>query len=434
MLYLNRGFFWTQTKAIRSFYFVWQGDENIKKNDFQGAIDNYRKALTIYPEHAKAHYNLGNIYFWYELYTAPAEKKTVKVYRYNKKLDKFLFHEEKADEGPGSGENSAEAAYKLATKYHPNFINAWINLGLVRLNQYELDGAMYAFMKAVNANPTIVKIPLIFNNQPSITYNRAVAYYNLGRVYQLKADSAEFPELQNVFYNQAIRYYNKANEINPNSFRTNYNLALVYQLEKDNPLAIKHYCKAIELEPLKYEPHYNLGILLKREERYAEAAEEIKKAAMIIDTSQDEIVARYFFNILQEVSDRANTLAQAKAKYEKTYTVPEDSIIYEVVLAPLVKERKRQEEILKEEERLKQQEELEKEKDKGFSPMTDLLYKDFAKCSVIAAQEKAEEEPLLSPPTKQHIEHKSIIDLIEEYDREQKQKQWDKYLESSGSV
>src|SRR3989339_1714290 len=229
MMFLKKDALWTQTKMARAFYYVWQGDENIKKNNFQAAIDNYKTALKIYPEHSKAHYNLGNIYFWYELYTASPVRQPVKTYRYDKTVDKFILHIEdpKTLDDP---ENSAEAAYIKATEVNPNYINAWINLGLVRFMKYDIDGSIIAFMKAINANPQVIEVPFIYNNKKNINYNRSVAYFNLARVYDEMATSTDYEELRTSYLLQAMNYYEKSLQINQDSYKTNYNLATTFQL------------------------------------------------------------------------------------------------------------------------------------------------------------------------------------------------------------
>lgn len=359
MAYLNRDGIWTQTKMARAFYYVWQGDENIKANNFQAAIDNYKTALKIYPEHPKAHYNLGNIYFWYEVYTASPVKKPIKTYRYDKNLDKFVLHIEEPKNVEDT-ENSAEAAYIRATEVQPNYINAWVNLGLVRLKKYDLDGSIRAFMNAINANPTIVNIPFIFNNENSLKHNRSVAYYNLGFVYNQMAESTDFKELKESYFIEALQYYRKALELNPDSYKNLYNLAHTYQMLGRSNSAIQEYCKAIKFKPFDYPPHYNLGLILRDQKRYTASASELKKSAMLIDTGKNPTKAEYIFRILNEVSFKsaAKELSTIQQQNQTTYPIPKDGIIAEVIGKPIlekqkeIKEKEEQEEakLLKEEE------------------------------------------------------------------------------------
>lgn len=386
MAYLHRDYLWQQTSMARAFYYVWQGDENIKANDFQAAIDNYKKALKVYPEHAKAHYNLGNIYFWYELYSASSEKTPVKVFRYNPKPGKFVLVIEQPTQD-GDSENSAEAAYAKATEVYPDYINAWINLGIIKAQAYDLEGAIRSFMKAINANPMIINIPFLFNNEPSIKYNRAVAYYNLGHVYHQMAIASDYPEIRSDYLLKTLKYYQKSYEINPNSYKTNYNLGLVNQiLDRESP-AINQYCKAIKLEPFKFEAHYNLGILLKKQERYTAAAEELKKAAMmatfgvdspkaLYDVEGDKAKTNYIFRILSDASFRSAAMEQTQRKLfeETTYPYPEEGIIADVVVNPYLDDIKKAE--------AKEQETAKDKKDKEEKPLTKLeeAEMDFSRC------------------------------------------------------
>ena len=410
MGYLNRDLLWKQTKVARAFYFVWQGDENIKANNFQAAIDFYKTALKIYPEHSKAHYNLGNIYFWYEVYTASPIRQPTKTFRYNPDLNKFVLIVE-----PPSGdedlETSAEAAYIKATEVNPNFINAWVNLGLVRLNNYNLDGSIEAFTKAINANPIIVNIPFIYNNEGSIKFNRSVAYYNLARVYDEMAYSTDYDEIREEYLIQSMRYYKKSLEIYNQSYDTNYNLALTYQqLRRDTP-AIDHYCSAIKLEPLKYPAHYNLGVLLKRQERYTSSAAEIKKAAMLIDYGTDTTKAEYVFRILTDVSYRsaAQELSRIRELRQTTYPMPKTGIIAEVLGEPMLEE---QEKLKQEQQKEKQEEETE---DSNMGSMASVK-KYFSTCVTDTnyfekEKEKFEIEPDWIKTNKEYIDQITDISI-----------------------
>lgn len=373
MGYLNREMIWQQTKMARAFYFVWQGDESIKANNFQAAIDNYKTALKIYPEHPKAHYNLGNIYFWYEVYTASPVKQPVKTYRYDKDLDKFVLHIEEPTNVEDT-ENNAEAAYIRATEVQPNYINAWINLGLVRLQKYDLDGAIRAFMNAINANPTIVDIPLIFNNEGSLQHNKSVAYYNLGYVYNQMAESCDYKELRESYYVEALRYYKKALELNPNSYKNLYNLAHTYQMLTRYNSAIQEYCKAIKFKPFDYPPHYNLGVILNDQKRYTASASELKKAAMLVDTGKDSVKAEYIFRILNEVSFKsaAKELSAIEHENETTYPIPKEGIIAEVIGKPILEKQKELE--------IKKQEQAQQLQQEDESTSLDAVTKYFSAC------------------------------------------------------
>lgn len=405
MMFLKKDALWTQTKIARAFYYVWQGDENIKKDNFQAAIDNYKTALKIYPEHSKAHYNLGNIYFWYELYTASPVRQPVKTYRYDKTVDKFILHIEdpKTLDDP---ENSAEAAYIKATEVNPNYINAWINLGLVRFMKYDIDGSIIAFMKAINANPQVIEVPFIYNNKKNINYNRSVAYFNLARVYDEMATSTDYEELRTSYLLQAMNYYEKSLQINQNSYKTNYNLATTFQLLDREAPSINQYCKAIKINPFKFSAHYNLGMVLKKQERYLAAASEIKKAAMLVDAGGDDHKSEFLFRILNDVSFRAAASELSKLERMKTelYPIPKKGIIADVIGKPL----------LAQQEELKIKEEKEEKKvDESISKQDVEEY--FASCVTDpnyydAIQEKFQLQPDWIYVNKELIEQMMDLD------------------------
>ena len=65
-LFVFKDFYKAQWHKTLSFYYVYVGDNAYKKHKPQKAIDNYIKALELYPKHYRAQYNLGNLYVVYE--------------------------------------------------------------------------------------------------------------------------------------------------------------------------------------------------------------------------------------------------------------------------------------------------------------------------------------------------------------------------------
>ena len=143
------GWYLKQINKARGMYYVYEGDKAFKEQKLQKAIDNYNRGLRLYPEHAKARCNLGNIYVMYE---------------------DFL---------------SATGSYEEALKYKPDFIVCRMNLGIVeaeKLSNY--DSAIRNYDTIIKTKPTI---PLIFSNWKSTKQNRAIASYNKGLAFRGKS-------------------------------------------------------------------------------------------------------------------------------------------------------------------------------------------------------------------------------------------------------
>jgi len=263
-----------------AFYYVWQADQAYKEGLFQEAIRKYNHAVNLYPEHYKAHYNLGNIYVVYEDY------------------------------------NSAVSSYEKALMANPDYLNARINLGIVLTQQIlDIDRGINEYKKAINSKPFVINVPFIFNNKHHIWHSKAIAYYNLGLAYKSKSllykpDSMFVKEC----LKQAAQYYRNSIKIEPNNYETHYNLALTMQLLGVYSESLEEYCKAISLEPLNYESHYNLAILLRQRFLYQESLKELEKAGLLIDSRGDYFKTAYIYQMLNDINQRA--IAKRSVQYE----------------------------------------------------------------------------------------------------------------------
>ena len=258
-----------QVKKCVGFYWVYRGDKYYKKNKTQHAIDCYKKALTYYPEHYRARYNLANIYVVYEDYYSALEQ------------------------------------YSKALEIKPDFMIARIDYALVLSSAaFNHDKAISEYKKAIEKKPKWIYIPFFINNRKTYNYNSAVAYYNMGLAYRAKSllvgenkfSAREYLRLSVEAYKKALK--------NLKNYEIYYNLALTHQLLKNNKDAGRNYCRAIELEPLRYEAHYNLAILLRDMKMYRDSVEEFKKAGLILDIDGDNIKTRYIYDVLSGVTQK----------------------------------------------------------------------------------------------------------------------------------
>ena len=258
-----------QVKKCIGFYWVYRGDKYYKKHKTQHAINCYKKALTYYPEHYRARYNLANIYVVYEDYYSALEQ------------------------------------YSKALEIKPDFMIARIDYALVLSSAaFNHDKAISEYKKAIEKKPKWIYIPFFINNRKTYNYNSAVAYYNMGLAYRAKSllvgenkfSAREYLRLSVEAYKNALK--------NLKNYEIYYNLALTHQLLKNNKEAGQNYCMAIEIAPLRYEAHYNLAILLRDMKMYRESVEEFKKAGLILDIDGEYIKTRYIYDVLSGVMQK----------------------------------------------------------------------------------------------------------------------------------
>jgi len=268
-LFVFKDFYKAQWHKTLSFYYVYVGDNAYKKHKPQKAIDNYIKALELYPKHYRAQYNLGNLYVVYEDFY------------------------------------SALDAYSKALQLRPDFTVARINYAIVLSEAlFNYDRAIEEYNLAVQNIPKWVYIPFIVNKKNSYKHNKAVAYYNQGLAWRGK--SLLFGDdrfIARKYLENSAESYEKALKT-MKTYDVYYNLGIVYHLLREPEYAGYYYCKAIEKEPMKYEAHYNLAILLRGMKRYPDSIEEFKKAGLLLDSNGDSNKTVYVYDILNEVNQK----------------------------------------------------------------------------------------------------------------------------------
>ena len=283
-------------KQVVAFYYVFKGDQDYQKRQYQNAINNYNYALQLYPEHSKAQYNLGNIYTTFEDFY------------------------------------SAIGCYEKTLNIQPNYINARINLGILLSEQiHDIDRAINEYINAVNSNPGKIKIPFLYDNSKYLKVSKAIAYYNLGLAYRAKSLLYGYDSISSRgFLMNAADNYKKSLEIEPNNYDARYNLALTLHILGNYSEALQEYCKAIKIAPLNYDVHYNLALLLKQMGRYQDSLQELEQASLILSAKGEIDKTQYVYQILGDVRLKAN-IKREKKNRDKDKTdnqeVPFDEII-----------------------------------------------------------------------------------------------------------
>lgn len=283
-VYYHQQFVLHQVDKVKGMYYVYKGDKAYKVMDTKDAIKYYNTALSLYPKHYGAWYNLGNIYVAYEDYS------------------------------------SALYAYSQAFKYNPKMMIARMNYGIVSSEMLgDFDSAIKQYNEVINTKRRLIDIPYIYNNKTSYKKNKAIAYYNKGVTYRLKAlYTTEDWEVQRRYMAQAIKAYEKSIKIDKNSYEAQYNLGVAYHTTGDYRRAGECYCRAIAINPMDYQAHYNLAVLLRKLGHYDDAYDEIDKASTLITAlNENSAIQQYVAIVLNDITRSVYGRDNYREKLEK---------------------------------------------------------------------------------------------------------------------
>ncbi|RPI23452.1 MAG: tetratricopeptide repeat protein [Acidobacteria bacterium] len=184
-----------------------------ERGENDAAIAEWRKALAISPDDAKAHNNFG-----------------ISLWRQGA-FDEAIVH------------------YQRALQINPDYAEANNNLGVALVRQEKWDPAIANFEKALERYP-----------------ESADLHNNLGRAYAGKGR-----------LDTAIKHWRKAVELNPNSADVRNNLGTgLFRSEKWDQ-AIDQWQKAVEINPGFLPARYNLGRGLAQKGRFDQAIMEWQK-------------------------------------------------------------------------------------------------------------------------------------------------------------
>jgi Flp pilus assembly protein TadD len=162
------------------------------------AIDCYRRAISIKPDHVMALNNLGNA---------------------------LVAH---------GDSDAAVASYRNALAFKPDSMETHYNLGVALQARGELDGAIDCYQKAVSLKPDSV-----------------AACYNLGNAYSARRK-----------LNEAVASYRKVLELRPDFAGALSNLGNALQAQGKPNEAADCYRKAVALDPTNAGAYNNLGNVL----------------------------------------------------------------------------------------------------------------------------------------------------------------------------
>ena len=212
------------------------------------AVTNYEEAISIKPDYAKAHFNLGG-----SLHELGQLKAAVKSYEKTLEIEPGyaeaynnlgnVFKELKQND-------AAVKSYKKALEFKPDYVEAQYSLGIMfqDLGQFEAAINCYEMVLAIKPNFTGV-------------------YNNLGNVYkELKQDDA------------AIESYKKALEIKPDYVEAQYSLGILFQDLGQFEAAINCYEMVLAIKPNFADAYNNLGVAFLNLDQLDKAVKSYKAA------------------------------------------------------------------------------------------------------------------------------------------------------------
>jgi len=216
---LEHGLHWTQARSTSAPAWFCLGVAYDKSGQIAQAIDAYRQALRIDPEHAGAWSNLGNAYA-----DSGQSAKAIDAYRQALRIDpehaRAWYNLAVAYADPGQTAQAIDA-YRQALRINSEYAKAWNNLGNAYHRSGQIVQAIDAYRQALRINP-----------------EDTGAWYNLGNTYHASGQTA-----------QAIDAYRQALRINPEFAEAWYNLGATYKFAGQNDRALEVYRQLKTLSP-----------------------------------------------------------------------------------------------------------------------------------------------------------------------------------------
>ena len=217
----------------------------------KGAAKMFETAVSIKPEYAEAHKNLGI---------------TLRDI--------------------GQLDNAVESLNN-AIAIDPNYVDAHYNLAITLKDLNHLDKAVKSYNKVIELNPNFVQAHNNLGNIYKDLEQSESAIQSYTKAIEIKPDFAHahnnlgnaFKDLEN--YKDAIKSYKKAIAINPNFSEAHNNLGNVFKDHGELGDAVKSYKKAVELNSDFAEAYYNLGNTYKKLNRKQKALVFLEKAGAI---------------------------------------------------------------------------------------------------------------------------------------------------------
>jgi len=231
------------------------------------AVDCFRKALQLQPDHVNACLNLG-VVLKAQGKLDEAAGNFRKVLKLRPGFMGAYLHLGNVCKEQGKFDDAAEC-FQNALRLKPDYVEARVNLGNVLKEQGRLDEAIESFRKVLALKPDYAEVHNNLGNVLQAQGKLDAAVESFGKALALKPDYAEAGNnLGNVFKAQgkldaAITCYHEAIKCRPDSARGCCNLGNALREQGDLGAATESFRKALALEPDCIEAHTGMGAVLK---------------------------------------------------------------------------------------------------------------------------------------------------------------------------
>ncbi len=276
----------TQPKADD---FLLQAGDKYKQGDYEGAIRDLDRAISLNPNYAYAYTNRG---------VAKANLGQVEeaIADYNKALE--------LDSNLASTYNNrgvlrlnlgnrtdAMADFDAALRLNPKLLQAYNNRGKARSLQGDLSGAIQDYSEAIALNPNVAEV---FNNR--------------GNARSLQGDLSE-----------AIKDYNEAIGLDPNLADAYYNRALAKSDLGQKEQAIADYSQAVALNNGYWQAMNNIGLIKYEMGQRQEAVQQWQQAVTV---AANELEPRFALAVAlysQGNQDQSISMSRKVLQSDKRY-------------------------------------------------------------------------------------------------------------------
>ena len=218
---------------------------------FDQAINEFKKALTIKPDYSEVNYNLGLTF---------------------QELCQL---------------NAAIECYEKATTLKPDYAEAHNNLGVILKELGQVDASVESYEKALAINPNYIEAYNNLGNALKDLGQWEDALKSYKKVLNFQPENAEAHNNFGIIlmelgqFEDSVKSYEKALSLMPDNADTYNNLGIVYFQLDQLQIAIKCYKKAISLTPDYAAAYANLGDVHKRLGQMDEALVNYERAISI---------------------------------------------------------------------------------------------------------------------------------------------------------
>jgi tetratricopeptide (TPR) repeat protein len=250
------------------------GINKAKERDFEGAIENFNRAIKLNPDYANAYNNRANVRHELGDFPGAIEDYTEAILLNPKCSD---FHRNRGIISCELGDHrGAQADHSRAIQLNPNNDQAYNSRGFARLQMGDVPGALKDFTQAIELNP-----------------DYALAWNNRGDVYFLELDDLQ----------KALDDYTQSAWLNPHNEKTFYNMGVIHFRLGEKKKACEDYTQAIQLEGKFAEAYHNRGIVYGQLGKYEKAALDLHHAKNLYHVQEKEENYQEVLDLIEELQE-----------------------------------------------------------------------------------------------------------------------------------